>query len=58
LDEFVLAGGGVLHLVDEEVLEARAGGCGQVVHCGVVAEGGAGEEAYFGEVAGALVGED
>ena len=31
LDELVLAGGGVLHLVDEEVLEAHAGGGGEVV---------------------------
>jgi hypothetical protein len=58
LDEFVLGGAGVLHFVDEEVLEAEAGGGGEVVECGVVAEGGAGEEADFGEVALGAFGED
>ena len=34
-DEFVLGGGGVLHLVDEEVLEACAEGGGEVFWAGV-----------------------
>jgi hypothetical protein len=58
LDEVVLASGGVLHLVDEEVLEAGAEGAGEVVGAGVGAEGGAGEEGQLGEVALVAEGED
>ena len=51
-NEFVLGGGGVLHLVDEEVIEAGAGGGGEVVESGIVAEGGERGEGELGEVAG------
>ena len=57
-DEFVLGGGGVLHLVDEEVLEACAESGGEVFWAGVGGEGVAGEEAEFGEVALVARGED
>src|SRR5208283_54895 len=57
-DELVLAGGGVLHLVDQEVLQARSEGGGQVVRAGVGVEGVAGEQAEFGEVALVARGED
>jgi hypothetical protein len=58
LDEFVLCGGGVLHLVDQEVLEACAEGGGEVVRAGVGVEGVAGKQAELGEVALAASGED
>jgi hypothetical protein len=57
-DELVLGGGGVLHLVDEEVLESRAESGGKVFWAGVGAECGAGEEAEFGVVALVACGED
>ena len=50
-DQLVLAGGSVLHLIDQEVLQARAERGGQVVRSGVGVEGVAGEQAEFGEVA-------
>ncbi len=58
LDEVVLGGGGVLHLVDEEVLEAGAEGGGEVFGAGVLGEGVAGEERELGEVALGVGGED
>ena len=53
LDELVLAGGGVLHLVDEEVFEVEAGGEAEVFDgiFGVAVEGSACEQGEFGEVA-------
>ena len=57
-DELVLAGGGVLHLIDQEVLQARAERGGQVFGAGVCAEGGAGEEGNLGVVALVVGGED
>ena len=57
-DELVLGGGGVLHLVDEEVLQSRAESGGKVFWAGVGAECGAGEEAELGVVALVACGED
>ena len=56
-DEIVLAGGGVLHLVDQQMLEARAERGGEVVRAGFVAESVAGKETEFGEVALVMRGE-
>ena len=56
--KFVLAGGGVLHLVDEQMLQARAERGGEVVGAGVFTEGVAGEQTEFGEVALVALGED
>ncbi len=58
LEELVLRGGGVLHLVDEKMLEVHVGGGAEVVEGGAGAQGGAGEEAELGEVAGAVGAED
>jgi hypothetical protein len=55
-DEAVLAGGGVLHLVDEEMAETAAGG--QREARVAVEEGGAGVERELGEVACAARRED
>ena len=58
LEEVVLAGGGVLHLVDQQVLEARAELGGEVLGAGFLGEGVASEQAEFGEVALAALGEN
>jgi hypothetical protein len=58
LDEVVLAGGGVLHLVDEQMLEACAELRRRGLGAGFLAEGVAGEQAEFGEVALVALGED
>jgi len=50
-DDLVLTGGGILHLVDQEVLQARAEGGGKVIRAGFGGEGSAGQQGGFGEVA-------
>jgi hypothetical protein len=57
-EEFVLAGGSVLHLVDQEMLEARAECGGEIFCSGFFAESVAGEQADFSEVALVALGED
>src|ERR1039457_4139305 len=50
--------GGVLHLVDQQVLQARAELGGEVLGAGFLGEGIASEQAEFGEVALPALGED
>ena len=57
-DEVVLAGGGILHLVDEQVLKACAKCCSEIVRAGFFVESVTREQAEFGEVALVVGGED
>ena len=57
-NQLILGGGGVLHLVDQQVLQARAECGGQVVGARVFAEGVAREQIELSEVALIVGGED
>jgi hypothetical protein len=58
LDEFVLAGGGVLHLVDEQVLKMNGAGGFKIAGPVVMAESRAGCESEFRKVTFGAFGED
>ena len=57
-EQVVLAGGGVLHLVDEEVLQVEVEGGAKVGWSGVLTQSRASLERAFGKVAAAVRGKD